>query len=130
RGCGRVGVVEEAGGHHRPGRAVVGDGEGAALDLVGRQAPALGPAGEVHDLAGDGPQALGVGVPDHRHQQALVTQIHGDAEVDELVHDELAVAHGGVEVGEVGEGVDHGPADERQVGEGEAFGALPLALDG
>ena len=45
------------------------------------------------------------------------------------MHDELVLGDAGVEVRELGEGVDRGPADERQVGEAEALGALPLVLD-
>ena len=40
-----------------------------------------------------------------------------------LVHDELVVADGGVQVREVVERVDDGPGDERQVGEAEALAA-------
>ena len=69
-----------------------------------------GPAGEVVDLPGDGPQPLALGAADDRHDQALVVEVDGDAEVDEVVHDELAVADAGVEVRELVEGVDHGPA--------------------
>ena len=35
-----------------------------------------------------------------------VLEVDGDAEVDEAVHDQLAIAHRGVQVREVGEGVD------------------------
>ena len=51
-----------------------------------------GPAGEVGDLAGDGPQPLAVGVVDDRHDQALEVEVDGDAEVDVVVHDQLALA--------------------------------------
>ena len=49
----------------------------------GEQARAWARVGEVDDLPGDGPQALGVGVADDRHQEALVVEVDGDAEVDE-----------------------------------------------
>ncbi len=39
-----------------------------------------------------------------------------------------AFADAGVEVGELGEGIDDGPADEREVGEAGALGLLPLRL--
>ena len=45
-----------------------------------------------------------------RHEQTLVVEVDGDAEVDEVVHDELVVADAGVEVRELGEGVDDRPA--------------------
>ena len=42
-----------------------------------------------------------------------------------LVHDEALVAHRGVDVGEVADGVDDGSGHEREVGEGEALLLLP-----
>jgi hypothetical protein len=45
------------------------------------------------------------------------------------VDDQLVVADAGVEVRELGEAVDDRPGDERQVGEAEALGGLPVVLD-
>ena len=39
----------------------------------------------------------------------VVVEVDGDAEVDEVVHDELVLADAGVEVRELGEGVDRRP---------------------
>ena len=72
---------------------------------------------EVVDLAGDGAQPLAVGVADHRHEQALEVEVDRDAEVDVVVHDELAVADARVHVRELGDRVDDRADDERQVGE-------------
>ena len=47
---------------------------------------------------------LVVGVADHRHEQALVVEVDGDAEVDVVVHDQLVVADAGVEVRELARG--------------------------
>ena len=55
--------------------------------------------------------------------------VDGDPEVDVAVHDELAVADARIEVRELGQRVDHRPADERQVGEREALGRPPVVLD-
>ena len=89
---GHLRLVDDRHRQHAAGRAVVGDRERAAADLVGAQLAAAGPAGEVVDLAGDRPQPLGLGVAHHRHQQTLVVEIDGDADVDEVVHDEVLVA--------------------------------------
>ena len=68
----------------------VGDGDGAAADVVGRQLAGAGLAGQVGDGPGDGRQAQVLGAVDHRDDQALVVEVDGDAEVDVVVHDELA----------------------------------------
>jgi hypothetical protein len=86
--------------------------------------------GQVDDLAGDGPQPLGLGVAQHRGEQALEVDVDGDAEVHVVVDDQLAVADRGVDVGEVADGVDQGPGDEGQVGEREALLGLPLGTVG
>ena len=76
---------------HAARRAVVGDRERAAADLVGAQLATAGPPGEIVDLAGDRPQALALGGAYNRDEQALVVEIDGDADVDEVVHDEILV---------------------------------------
>src|SRR5690606_21874907 len=49
--------------------------------------------------------------------------------VDVVVHDQLVLAEGRVDLGELADGVDDGPADEGQVGEAEALvGLEPGAL--
>ncbi len=73
--------------------------------------------GEVVDLASDRAEALRVRIVDHRHEQSLEAQVDRDAEVDVVVHDELAVAHGRVHARELGDRVDDRPRDERQVRE-------------
>ena len=49
-------------------------------------------------------------------------------EVDVVVDDQRVVADRGVEVGPLVQRVDHGPGDERQVGEREALLGLGTAL--
>ena len=68
-----------------------------------------GASREVVDLAGDRAEALRVGVADDRHEQTLVAQVDGDAEVDVVVDGELAVAHGRVQVRELGDRIDDRP---------------------
>ena len=72
------------------------------------------------------PQPLVLRVVDDRHDQALVVEVHRDADVDVVVHDQLAVADGGVHVRELGQRVDQRPGDEREVGEAEALARLEL----
>ena len=50
-----------------------------------------GPAGEVVDLPGDGPQPLALGLADDGDDEPLVVEVDGDAEVDEAVDDELVL---------------------------------------
>ena len=76
------------------------------------------------DLPGQGPQALAVGVVDDRDEEALEVEVDGDAEVDVVVHDQGVVADRAVDVGAVGDGVDHRPGDEGEVGEAEPSAAL------
>ena len=85
-------------------------------------------ARQIVDLAGDGPQPLALGATYHRDEQALVVEIDGDADVDEVVHDEILFRHAGVEVRELVDCLDDGSGDERQVREPEALGCLPLRL--
>ena len=57
-------LVDDRERQHRAGRAVVGDRERAAGDLVGHQLLRPGPAGEVVDLPGDGAEPLALGAAD------------------------------------------------------------------
>ena len=54
--------------------------------------------------AGDRPQPQVLGVADDRHDEALVVEVDGDAEVDEAVDDEVVLADAGVEVRELERG--------------------------
>ena len=119
-------VAVGVGDHHRPPLHAVGREDrdlrlvddrqrassvpyGPALVMVnvppamssGDELLGAGPAGEVGDLAGDGPQPLVVGVVDDRHDQALEVEVDGDAEVDVVVHDQLVLADRGVDVREL-----------------------------
>ena len=60
----------------------------------------------------------------------MEVEVDGDAEVDVAVHHELVVAHRGVDVRELGDGVDHGPGHERQVGEAHPLLGLEGVLPG
>ena len=121
-------LVDDRQRHGRAERPRVRDRERAAGDLVGRQLLRPGPCRQVADLTGDGAQPLAVGLPDDRHHQALEVEVDGDPEVDVVVDDQLVLAERGVDLGVLGDGVDDGPRDERQVGEPEALGGAPLVL--
>ena len=84
--------------------------------------------GEVVDLAGDEPQALAVGVADHRGDEALEVEVDRDRQVDVVVDDQRVVADARVDLRELVHGVAERARDERQVGEREALGRLPLGL--
>ena len=51
-----------------------------------------GTVGEVVDLAGERTQPLGLGGAHDRHEQALVVEVDGDADVDEVVDDQVVGA--------------------------------------
>ena len=123
-------LVDDRHRQHRSRRAVVRDGERPATDLVGSELLRLRPTRQVVDLTSDRAQPLAVGIADHGHDEALIFEIDGDAEVDVVVHDDLVLADAGVEVWELGQRVDRRPADERQVGQAEALVLLPLPLHG
>ena len=57
--------------------------------------------GEVVHLARDQPQALAVGVADHRRDQALEVEVDRDREVDVVVDDQRVVADARVHLREV-----------------------------
>ena len=82
--------------------------------------------GEVVDVAGDGPEALVVGIVDDRGEEPLEVEVDRDRQVHVVVQDERAVADRGVHVRELVQRVDHRPGDERQVGEAEALLVLEL----
>src|ERR671920_1983380 len=83
--------------------AHVGDGDGAALVLVGREIPVASALGEVLGLLRDGSEALLGGVPDDRGYEALV-QGHGHRHVHLLVQLYSLGGVEGVEFREVFEG--------------------------
>ena len=121
-------LVDDREREHRTGRPVVRDRERAARDLVGKQLLRPGTRRQIVDLPGDGAQALALRTADDRHDEALVVEVDSDAEIDEAVDDELVVRDARIEVRELLERIDDGPADERQVREAEALGGLPSRL--
>ena len=111
-------------------RARVRERERTARDVVDRELFVARPAGEIVDLAGDGPQAKVVRFVHHRREETFEVEVDRDRQVDVVVHDQLAVGDGGVDVRELTERVDHGPSDERQVREAEAFRLTPFVAMG
>ena len=100
---------------------VIGDREGAAADVVGRELAGPGPIGQVPDPSGHSPERDLLGPVDDGHDQPLVVEVDGDAEVHLVVEDQGLVAHRGVEVRVVPQRLDRRPRDEGQVGEREAL---------
>ena len=65
-----LGLVDDGRGEQAARGAVVGQGEGAALHLLGAQLLRPGAFGQVVDGARQAQQALLVRIADHRHDQA------------------------------------------------------------
>ena len=67
------------------------------------------------DLAGEGAQALAVGVVHDRHDEAFEVEVDGDAEVHVVVQDQFVVADRRVDVRELADRIDDRAGDERDV---------------
>ena len=101
----------------RAGRAGVRDRERPAGDVVRAEALRPGTLGEVGDLRGQRDQALVLRGAHDGHDQTLVIEVDGDAEVHVGVHQELAVTDRRVHVRVRGDGVDDRAGHEREVAE-------------
>ena len=64
-----------------PNGTIVGDGERASGDVVGVQLAPARPLGQIADSTGDTTERHLFRLMDHRDDEALVGQIHGDAEI-------------------------------------------------
>src|SRR3982074_2110358 len=93
---GYLGLIDHGHGEEGAERSGIGDGKGAARDVVHGETLGPGPAGQGGNLPGDGPQPLAVGVVDDGDQQTFEVEVHGNTEVDEVVHDQLVVTDGRV----------------------------------
>ncbi len=100
------------------------------MDLIGAEPARFRAIRQVADLARDRSETLRLGAADHRGEESLVIEIHRDAEVDVAVHHETVPIDARVEMRELGERVDDGAGDEREVGEREALGGTELGLHG
>ena len=91
--------------------AQVGDREGGALDLALLELAGAGAPGQVARLAADLAHRLGVGLVQHRHDQAVV-EGDRDADVGVRVVDVLAVHVGAVRLGVLDQGQRRGAHDQ------------------
>ena len=89
-------LVDDGRAEQRAEAAGVGDGERAALHLVGLELLGARARGQVGDRAAQAEHVLLVGVLDHRHDQALIER-HGDADVDVLLVDDVVAVDRGVD---------------------------------
>src|SRR5690606_14736171 len=83
-----LGRVENGGGSEGAEHAAVGDGEGAALQLLQGEGPGPGPFGQDGDPALDLREAEPVRIPDDRNDETLIRG-HGDADVVILLDQDL-----------------------------------------
>ena len=66
-----LGLVDDGELHHRAVLARVGEGEGAATEVVGRQLLGTGAVGDVLDVAGDLAESFSVDPLHHRCEQTF-----------------------------------------------------------
>ena len=86
------------------------------------------PVGQVANPAGNAAQGDLLGPMDDGHDQSLVGQVDGDAQVDLGMHHQRVVHHGGIEQREVAHRLHRRSGHKRQIGQREAlFGLEPLA---
>lgn len=64
------------------------------------------------------------------HDQSVMREIDGDAEIDLLPHIQRRSIEGGVDLREVLQGEAHGAGDEGEIGERDAIGLLEPVLAG
>ena len=107
--------------------AGVGEGEGAAGDLVGGKLLGAGAIGQVDDTAGDAEKALLLGLLEHGDDQTPL-QRDGDADVDVLVVADGLAFRGSVHDRVFAKSLDGGAGDERHVRELDAVALLVLVL--
>jgi hypothetical protein len=112
----------------------VGNGEGSAAHVVGRECAGPGSSGEVGDHAREPGEAESIGVGDDGDDEALVVEVDGDAEVYGAVRNEVIVADGCVAVRIVVQRVDDGAGDEGERGESRSasdrLDGVVVAFDG
>ena len=98
-----LGLVDDRRRRDGADRAGVGEGEGAAGEVVGGELAGAGALGEVGDRGADRrPPSGGLRSSDHRDEQAL-GGVDGDAEVDGLPVDRPLAQEGGVHLRVLGD---------------------------
>src|SRR5207302_10767923 len=105
--------------------AGVGEGEGAAGDLVRSKLLSAGAVGNVNDGAGDAEEVLLLRLFDDRDDEAPLER-DGDADVDVLVVTDRVAFDRAVYDGMLAQGEDGGAGDEGHVRELDAVALLVL----
>ena len=100
----------------------IGDGEGAALDLVGLQLLGAGALAQVVEGALQADEAQFVGVLDDRHEQSPV-EGDGDADIDVALVVDVVAFDRGVHDGPGAQSLGDGADEEGRVGELESGAA-------
>jgi hypothetical protein len=107
----------------------VGDGEGAALQLVGGELLGARAHREILHGLGQSGEREAIGVPHHRHHQPLLG-LHGDPHVDVALLDDRVLEHRGVQARELAQRAHRGVHHEGQEGQPEPVRLLEGALVG
>ena len=115
--------VEDRGREQRAEDAAVGDGEGAAGEIVRRDLAVASPPGQFLDPALQVGQAERVRAPDHRHHEPALGA-HRDAEMHLAMVDDVGAVDLGVDHGHIAERPDAGAAEQ---GHQPQIHAVPVA---
>jgi hypothetical protein len=121
-----LGLVDDRRGGERSVASGIGDRERAAVDLVGAQLPRAGPSGKLGYTRREALMGELLRTMDHGHDQTVLAERDGDAEVDVSVARQRVAVERGVQRRVLLQCVDHTAGDERQVAEAEL---LPLDLE-
>ena len=121
--------VDDGDRQARSPRTGVGDRERAAGDLVGPEGSRPGAARDVDDRPGEVPKTPRRRVADDGNDEAAEVEVDGDAEVDRNALYQRVVADRRVHVGELPDGIDDRPSNEREIREPEALTRAPFGSD-
>ncbi len=122
-----IGLIDDGHREQAPGDAMVGDGEGATLDLVRSELSRSSALGQV----GDGPlqaaETQHVCVLNDRDDQSRI-QRHGHTDVDMPVQKDALIGEAAIGLGHCLQSFDNGLDEEGGEGQLEPFSLLKLGL--
>ena len=124
---GALGRVEDGCGQQGAEDAAIGDGEGAAGEILETQGALLGLAAELGDALLDVRHAELVAVAQDGHHQAAGTA-NGNADVVVAVIDNVAAIHRGINDGETTQSLHRGLDEEGHEAHADVVGLLELLL--
>src|SRR2546428_295551 len=119
--------VQDGGGEERAVDAAVGDGEGAAGEVVELELAVAREARQPRDLALDVRERHALGVVEHGNDEAALRP-HRHPEVNELLVDDVVAADLGVDHRDVAQRRDAGAREERHEAEPDAVLLLEALL--